>query len=152
MNFQKFLTTKPLARNHPFLLQNALKLTYSKVKTKKIFQGTPASGEETGEKEEGKSEWKERVLAPHFFIQVFAYGDTYSSLQAGARQPCRSSEWWSYSVIPSSTPNINVDALYFLKHLLRLCVGFYRIYDCQNILTLTHYRVTEKRIFCEAVE
>ena len=32
VNFKKFLTTKPLTRNHPLLFQNALKLTYSKVK------------------------------------------------------------------------------------------------------------------------
>ena len=35
VNFQKFLTTKPLTRNHPLLLKNALKFTYGKVKTKK---------------------------------------------------------------------------------------------------------------------
>ena len=79
MNFQKFLTTKPLTRNHPLLLKNTLKLTHSKVKTKKMFRGYypgPPLQERGGEKEEGESDWKERVwrhCGPHFFIQVYAY-------------------------------------------------------------------------------
>ena len=56
------------------LLQNALKLTCSKVNTKKFPGGTgsfltPAS-EGKGRRE---SELKERVRASHFFIQVYAY-------------------------------------------------------------------------------
>ena len=48
MNSQKFLTTKPLTRNHPMLHKNALKLTYSKIKSNTfsgdITPGSPLQG------------------------------------------------------------------------------------------------------------
>ena len=74
MKSQKFLTTKTLTSDHPLLLQNALKLTYSKVKNQITSGGNtpePPASEEGG-MEGGESEWKERVWAPHFFIQVYA--------------------------------------------------------------------------------
>ena len=77
MNFQKFLTTKPLTRNHPLLLKNALKLTYSKVKNINfpgVYPRTPLQGR--GRKNRKVNEMK-GYGAPHFFIQVYAYDVKY---------------------------------------------------------------------------
>ena len=57
------------------LLQNALKLTYSKVKSKKNSGVTPVpplQGRRGGKGRKG--EWmKGKSIAPHLFIQVYAY-------------------------------------------------------------------------------
>ena len=67
------------------LLKNALKLTYSKVKTNKFaevllppdthFRG----GEGRGKRKNGRAN-ELKGTAPHFFIQVYAYGVVYGGV------------------------------------------------------------------------